>query len=206
MTKSPRSKELILRDPYTPPEAGCYRTAAELLWGEAGSYIHDVYDRLRPLFPHLPESFPMVINLMAYGRCIGLTRSRAQRALRISIASNLFKHCIKRVDDVVLHEMMHLHLIIQDKDTDHDSDDWYAEANRLAPTVLGRDLNAVRKPERRSIRVQNPEYRPGNGKSKTLVRKENVEVEFPLRKMCRFPEAFREHDYSWGRPIEVFTY
>jgi hypothetical protein len=50
-----------------------YRAAAETLWGEAGTYAHDVYTRLLPHYPGLLDALPIVIGITAYGHCLGLT-------------------------------------------------------------------------------------------------------------------------------------
>ncbi|WP_261624353.1 SprT-like domain-containing protein [Nesterenkonia marinintestina] len=185
-----------------------YREAAALLWGEAGDYVHDAYQRHRHLFPGIPESVPMVIGLTAYGRCIGLTRLDAEllRTPRISIASTLFERGRRAVDDVVVHEMMHLHLAHTGKRTDHRSADWYAEVRRLAPEVLGRELDVRHGGDRRSVRVPNPAYEPGNGEPKTLVRKERVEAAVQHGDVAHFPQAFRPEGHDQGAPIEVYTY
>ena len=39
-----------------------YRDAAAMLWGEAGTYCHDSYQRWLPLFPELPDEVPIVIG------------------------------------------------------------------------------------------------------------------------------------------------
>jgi hypothetical protein len=48
-----------------------YRGAAQVLWGEAGTYCHDSYQRQRHLFPELPDELPIVIGITAYGKCLG---------------------------------------------------------------------------------------------------------------------------------------
>ena len=185
-----------------------YREAAVALWGEAGDYIHQAYQDHLPLFPLLPDSLPMVIGLGAYGRCIGLSRVGLPEfdQGRISIMSNLFKAGTNVVADTVLHEMMHVHLWTQGLHTDHDSVDWYAECNRLAPDVLGRELNLKRGQDRKSVRVPNPEYVEGGDAPKTLVRKVAVDVEHGHADVARFPHPFRPDDYPAGRIITVPSY
>ena len=97
-----------------------------MLWGEAGTYAHDTYDRLRAEFyPELPEQLPIVIGLTAYGHCIGLTMRGGhwETEPRISLFSPLFGRGRLWVDDVLIHEMLHASLMVTGRLTDHNSDD-----------------------------------------------------------------------------------
>lgn len=185
-----------------------YQTAAHALWGEAGDFIHECYKKHLPLFPGLPEQLPMVIGLSAYGRCLGLTRDNdpALEVMRISIASNSFKHGTAAVSDTVLHEMLHCWLIATGQQCDHDTDDWYTACMALAPKVLGHEINLTRK-RRKSVRKPNPDWYPDSGLPKTIVRKVPVEgLEWTHRQVATFPHAFRPDDYPAGRVIDVPTY
>lgn len=186
-----------------------YQDAAEKLWGRAGAYVHEAYRAHLPLFNNLPDEMPIVIGLSAYGKCAGFTRGGhpALDGPRISIMSNIWHLGTGFVSDIMCHEMMHVSLILGGRNSDHDSGDWYAECNRLAPKVLGRELNLKRGQDRKSVRVPNPEYVEGGDAPKTLVRKVAVDVEHGHADVARFPHPFRpEGYYPAGRVIEVPTY
>lgn len=173
-----------------------YRDAAESLWGEAGIYAHESYARLRrELFPGLPAQLPIVLGLTAYGRCVGLTRAEWVHGPRISVFSPAFGEGRKYVDDILVHEMLHCHLYLGGREIAHDSDDWYEEVRRLSPAVLGCDLDVRRGPRRRSVRLPNPEWYPGSGLDKTIVRKQPVQAELTHADVARWPHPFREAGY-----------
>ena len=185
-----------------------YEEAARALWGEAGAFIHQCYQKHLHLFPGLPEQLPMVIGLTAYGGCIGLTRGSepALESMRISIASPAFKDGADVVSDVVLHEMLHCWLIATGRQSKHDSDDWYNACMKLAPQVLGHEVELQRK-RRKSVRVPNPIWEPGSDLPKTVVRKKPVEgLKYTHAQVVHFPHAFRDNGYSGGRVIDVPTY
>lgn len=185
-----------------------YRDAATILWGDAGAYAHDAYARLRgELYPGLPESLPIVIGITAYGHCIGLTRSDWTSGPRITLFSSAFARGRRYVDDILIHEMLHVQLALDGHRTKHDGDDWYASLRRLSPAVLGRALNVRRGAGRRSVRVPNPAWTPGGGVPKTLVRKEQVKGSVPHGDVARWPHAFRPRGYGAGdSPIECPSY
>jgi len=199
-----------------------YHEAAVTLWGEAGAAVHDSYAHWRgALFPDLPEQMPIVIGITAYGACVGLTRHRPARlpivigitagsggteptyfrrdsTARISIASNLFAHGRGAVADVLVHEMLHIHLLQRGEDPGHDAEPWYAAVRRLSPAVLGRELDVRRGGARRSVRVKNP--RAGeDGQPATLVRKVAVTSAVPHAQVARWPTPFRVRSRG-GKP------
>ena len=184
------------------------RDAAIKLWGEAGAYAHDAYARFRKLyFPDLPEQLPIVIGLTAYGHCVGLTRVGWEHGPRIGLHSTmLFWKGNRRVDDTLLHEMLHAHLMLAGLNYDHDGPDWYEALRELSPTVLGHELDIKRGADRKSVRIPNPEYEPGNGKPKTLVRKVPANLGWTHDMVSRWPSAFRPEGYDWGKPIMCPTY
>jgi len=202
-----------------------YRAAATTLWGEAGAAVHDAYAHWRTeLFPELPEQMPIVIGITAYGACVGLTRYRAPSRLpivigitagvdgaeptvfrrdsipaRISVASNVFAHGRQEVEDVMVHEMLHVHLEQRGEDPGHDGEPWYAAVRRLSPVVLGRELDVRRGAARRSVRVPNP--RAGEpGQPATLVRKVSVVEAVPHAQVARWPTPFRVRSRG-GKPV-----
>lgn len=178
--------------------------AAAVLWGPAGEYLYATYGRLRnELFPELPASLPMVIGLTAYGRCVGLTRSWPTGA-RISVAPNVFAQGEHMVDDVVVHEMLHVSLLTRGDDHKHAGDPWYAEIRRLSPAVLGRDLD-IERPRRHSVRVPNPAYGPTDPR-RTVVRKAAQDSGGVHAAAARWPVAFRPAGYDFGPPITVASY
>jgi hypothetical protein len=183
-----------------------YREAATALWGEAGTYAYDTYDRLRAqLYPELPEQLPIVIGLTAYGHVIGLTRCQ-ETTPRISVFSPLFDAGYRQVDDLLTHEMLHAWLHVTGCDPKHDGAPWYAAVNRLSPAVLGRPVGARLGADRKSVRVPNPAYTKGGSEPKTVVRKVRVTEAVPHGAVARWPFGFRPDDYDWGTPIYCPTY
>jgi len=167
---------------------------------------------------------PIVIGITAYGACAGLMRYRADSSplpivlgitagaggaeptcfrrdstARISIASNVFAHGRRAVDDVMVHEMLHVHLLQRGEDPAHDGAPWYAAVRRLSPAVLGHELDVRRGGARRSVRVVNP--RAGeDGQPATLVRKRPVADAVPHVQVTRWPDAFRTRSRG-GKPV-----
>jgi hypothetical protein len=192
--------------------ATSYRDAAITLWGEAGAYAHDAYQRLQPLFPGLPDELPIVIGLTAYGHCVGLTRADWEHGPRITIASGEFKPTwnatwqvwrpggTRLVDDTMVHEMTHAWLHLTGQKVKHDSEAWYAAIRRLSPAVLGHEIDVHRGADRRSVRVK-----LADGTS--VVRKERVPGFEGLKaKVAGWPGTFRPADYDVGDPIDCPTY
>ena len=182
-----------------------YRDAAVALWGEAGAYAHDAYARIRAQhFPALPEQLPIVIGITAYGRCLGLTRACWDHGPRITVASNLFAQGRRRVDDTMVHEMLHVWLHQAGHSIEHRSDPWYAAVRRLSPAVLGHELDVRRGADRRSVRVPNPHA--GEGRPATVVRKVRADNAVPHGDVARWPSAFRPEGYDFGEVLYCPTY
>jgi hypothetical protein len=184
-----------------------YRDAAEALWGRAGTYAHDAYARHRAaLYPELPGQVPIVIGITAYGHWDGLTRPGWAHGPRISLSSAAFGRGHRYVDDLLAHEMLHAWLAITGHAVRHDSPDWYAAIARLSPAVLGRPVDARRGAGRRSVRVPNPDWRPGSATPKTLVRKRPVPDAVPHADVAAWPQSFRPDGYDWGGAIDCPPY
>jgi hypothetical protein len=184
-----------------------YRDAAQALWGEAGTYAHDAYARIREaLYPELPGQIPIVIGITAYGHCDGLTRGGWEHGPRISLFSSAFGQGRLYVDDLLTHEMLHAWLFVAGRQVTHGSADWYEAVRCLSPAVLGRQVDARRGAARRSVRVPNPAYQPGGNEPKTLVRKEAVADAVQHADVARWPHSFRPAGYQWGEPIECPPY
>ena len=196
-----------------------YREAAVKFWGEAGEYAYDAYARLRSsLFPELPEQLPVIIGILAYGRCLGLTEGCWEHGPRITLPPEVFQGTTaenasryvpggtRQVDDTLTHEMLHAWLYVTGRKMSHDSDDWYEAIRRLSPAVLGRELDARRGAARKSVRIPNPAYQPGGDEPKTLVRKEPVKEAIQHADVAAWPQAFRPEGYDWGRPIACPAY
>lgn len=123
-----------------------YREAGRVLWGAGGVYAVDEYVRLNQTYfaGELPP-VPIVVGITAYGRCIGLTRHEGdwkEELPRITLASNLFGDGPGAVSDVLLHEMIHVKLILAGLDSAHNGKPWCAEVERLSPIALGLEVNA----------------------------------------------------------------
>jgi hypothetical protein len=201
----PRGKRRPLLAP-TMKTTTTYRDAAVALWGEAGAFAHDRYDRYRhELYLQLPDELPIVIGITAYAHCAGLTASTWKYGPRITLESRRFWQGREFVADVLMHEMLHAWLGVMGRDTSHDSRAWYAAVNRLSPLVLGRELGAVRGAARRSVRVPNP-LAGEPGEPKTLVRKVANPDAVPHGDVARWPISFRPADYPTGEPIDCPIY
>jgi hypothetical protein len=124
-----------------------YLAAARVLWGDAGAFVVSEYNRHN--FAHFAgelPAVPMVIGITPYGRCIGHTRSAGGwdgDLPRITIASNLFAHGTAAVSDTILHEMIHVKLMLEGRDPSHNGEGWCEEVMRLSPAVLGRAVKAA---------------------------------------------------------------
>ncbi|MGH9152804.1 MAG: SprT-like domain-containing protein [Acidimicrobiales bacterium] len=114
---------------------GSLAHAGAALWGPAGAYLYAAYERLQSrLFPELPPELPMVIGLTAYGHCIGLTRSWPSGA-RISVAPKVFAEGARMVDDVLVHEMLHVWLMQTGLDHKHAGEPWYPARYYIGPAI-----------------------------------------------------------------------
>ncbi|MPZ14359.1 MAG: hypothetical protein GEU73_08030 [Chloroflexi bacterium] len=182
-----------------------YREAAVALWGEAGAFAHDAYGRWLALYPGLPEQLPIVIGITAYGKCWGLTRPTWEHDPRITLSSSIFAKGTRVVDDVMVHEMLHVWLAMTGQEIHHNSQAWYEAACRLSPAVLGHELSARRGADRRSVRVPNP--RDGEpGQPPTIVRKVPVPDVVPHRAIATWPYSLRPPHAPPGDPIPCPTY
>ncbi|MGH3262817.1 MAG: SprT-like domain-containing protein, partial [Trebonia sp.] len=115
-----------------------YRSAAEMLWGDAGRHaVNRFADLNRAYWAGALLPTPIVIGLTSYGRADGLTRCRRQPGqARITLASRLFAN-LRRLDDVLLHEMVHLELALAGRDTGHNTNSWCRRTVELSLPVLG---------------------------------------------------------------------
>jgi hypothetical protein len=178
-------------------ETTSYRDAAVALWGDAGAYVHDAYDRWHHLYPELPDTLPIVMGITAYGKCIGLTRPYWRHGPRITIASKLFNRP-RMVDDTMVHEMLHAWLFVTGQPTGHKTEAWYSAIRRLSPDVLGHELDARRGADRKSVRVKLDDGR-------SVVRKVGTDA-LLHGDVARWPQAFRPKGYDWGEPILCPSY
>lgn len=186
--------------------ATTYRDAAIKLWGRTGAYAHDTYSRLLPLYPGLPPSLPIVIGITAYGHCNGLTRGDWEHGQRISVFSSLFGDGRLQVDDLMAHEMLHAWLMTQGSDPAHKGRSWYGSIKRLSPAILGREVDARRGADRKSVRVPNPAWHEGSDEPKTIVRKKPIADVIQHGDVARWPYSFRPEGYDWGKPIMCPAY
>ncbi len=174
-----------------------YRKAAEILWGDAGRWACDEFDRLNAiLFSEQIPPLPIVIGLVAFGKCLGLTRGRGNwlggtELPRITLASNRFAGGTNRISDTLLHEMVHAKLILAKLDPSHNARPWCAELERLSPVVLGRTIQAnpisPSKINGRSVRIEKPGH---------LARMQ----------LARWPHSLREPDREPGIVFDVDSY
>jgi hypothetical protein len=172
-----------------------YRRAAEVLWGEAGAWAVDEYQRhnVRYFEGRLPP-VPVVIGLTAYGRCLGLTRGHGEWARelpRISLQSGHFEGGTRGVSDTILHEMVHVRLILAGLDPSHNAKPWCAEIERLSPLVLGRAVKA---------RPVHPRWVNGS--------KQRLPLDGHLTRMelATWPDMLREPSTETGQVLAVSSY
>jgi hypothetical protein len=172
-----------------------YRRAAGVLWGQAGEFCVDEFERLNDwLFDGELPPLPIVIGITAYGKCIGLTRGAGNwdgEVPRITIASNLFAQGANWVTETMLHEMVHVKLILTNQIPEHNAMPWCAEITRLTQLAYGTKINAE---------PVNP--RRVNGK----VVRQRRDGFLARAELARWPHCL--HDESWnpGEPISVETY
>jgi hypothetical protein len=177
-----------------------YQEAAIVFWSGAGEYLYEKYREHREMyFPELPEELPIVIGITAYGHCHGLTDHKWNEGSgpRITIESRLFGINTYLVDDVLLHEMLHAWLHVTGQKIRHDSGPWYQAVRRLSPAVLGREVEIERGHGggRKSQRMPNPAYEPGNGQPKTVVRKVRIDQAITHDQVATWPGSFRLEGY-----------
>ena len=138
--------------------ATTYRDAATALWGEAGAYAHDAYNRWLPRFPELPDELPIVIGITAYGSASGYPRWLAARAAHHDRVEPLQgRPARRRRHDGPRDAHAWLYVTGQSAPahkSDHDTEAWYAAIRRLSPAVLGHELDVRRGAARKSVRVK----------------------------------------------------
>jgi hypothetical protein len=180
-----------------------YRQAATLLWGDAGTFMGDEFERLNVTYfdGDLPP-MPLVIGLMAYGRCIGKTRHHA--APRISIASQLFTNSLGEVSDTLVHEMVHAALMVRGQSPDHNGQPWCDEITRISK-ACGFDI--VAKPVRPK-RIPNPEHSVDPDAAKTVVVRRPDAGALTQRNLSTWPSCLPEPGIhlSDHRTIDVDTH
>ena len=131
----------------------------------------------------------------------GDDRGNWQHGPRISLFSSAFRTGRRYVDDLITHEALHAWLAVTGRDVRHGGPDWYAAVRRLSPLVLGRQVDARRGADRRSVRVPNPDWTPGGAAPKTVVRKQPVPGAVPHADVARWLHPFRPEGYDRGTPI-----
>jgi hypothetical protein len=190
-----------------------YAQAARLLWGEAGDIAAAEFDRLnKELFAgaELPP-LPIVINLTAYGRCIGATlRGDWLAAPRITLATEVFRGSKRlsggrrMVADVMAHEMVHAVLMLRGESTAHNDDPWCNLIANLSPQLLGREVTA--RPVR-PRRIPNPERERNPKAPKTIVVRRPEEGAMTQADLASWPHSVRPAGYYSGdETIWVPTY
>lgn len=126
-----------------------YREAAERLWGAAGRYAHDVFDlHNSAYFDDSLPSVPIVIGFLAYGQCLGSIRGGIGLP-RITLAAGYFAKSLTKVDDTLLHEMVHVALLLRGEDARHSALPWCFEITRISK-LLGVDVTAQPIPAQRT--------------------------------------------------------
>jgi hypothetical protein len=130
------------------PTHNDYLKAATVLWGDAGAFLVNEYARHNhDHFDGQLPPIPIVIGMTPYGRCVGQTRRIGDWAAgelpRITIASTLFAAGTTAVSDTVLHEMIHVKLMLAGLDPKHNARPWCDEITRLSPGVLGHEIDAA---------------------------------------------------------------
>jgi hypothetical protein len=137
-----------------------YLRAAETLWGHAGRFAVLEYARLNTeLFDGDMPPLPILIGLVAYGRCLGVTLLQGRPAPRITLPPEIFQGSrpvetapgkYRRrltggenvVRDVLTHEMVHARLMLDGRNFEHNAEPWCEWITRLSPAVLGHSVNA----------------------------------------------------------------
>jgi len=173
-----------------------YRNAAALLWGDAGRYAVDAFERINvDVFDGMLPPIPIVIGLSAYGHCIGLTRSKVDwiEHPRISLVPKLFnRDGLRTVDDVLVHEMLHASLMLRGRDARHNLAPWCEEITRLSPIVLGHEINAH---PVRPRRIENPERQHDENAPKTIVKRAPLPGAMTQGQLARWPHSVRPTGY-----------
>ena len=189
-----------------------YARAARLLWGDAGTYAAAEFRHLNDRYfrGELPP-LPIVINLTAYGHCIGLTRPTAWLAHpRITVSTEAFNGSRRMpggrrmVTDVLVHEMVHAWLILRGENPKHNDDPWCKTIGELSLAVLGHEINA--RPVR-PRRVPNPDREADPKAPKTIVVRRPEPGAMSQGDLARWPTPQRPDGFYQGdERILVPTY
>lgn len=186
-----------------------YAHAAELIWGEPGRYAYTEFRRLnREHFDDTIPPIPLAFGLTAYGRCLGLTRDATDfRAHpRITLSTTMInKGGALAVTDVVLHEMVHVHLILRGEISGPSHGDaWCRAITELSPIILGHEINAGYVKPRR---IPNPAHDTDPAAPKTIVKRVPQPGALSQPAISGWPGSLRPADYYGAGPrLHVDSY
>jgi hypothetical protein len=171
-----------------------YRAAAAMLWGDAAWWLYYQFEHHnRRYFGNALPPLPIVFGLSAYGHCTALTRHEGNGTARprISIATQYLKRGRNVTSDTLLHEMVHVQLLLKGEDPSHNGAPWCREIIRITPLLgLPPILAEPVKPSRDGKRVVR-RVKPGH-----LTRAQ----------LSRWPHTVRPNDYPRGEPLCVSSY
>lgn len=190
-----------------------YRQAATLLWGDAGDLAAAETERLgREHFAGRIPPMPVIIGLTAYGRCLGLTRGMEDWLAepRITLAPELFNGNhrtpggARTVADVIVHELVHVALMLRGEDPRHNFAPWCQMITDLSPAVLGSTIDARPVVPRR---VPNPDRETNPKAPKTIVVRRAEPGTMSQAELATWPQCRRPVGYYDGdKLIPVPTY
>jgi len=189
-----------------------YAAAAALLWGPAGEYAAGELARLnRELFAGSIPAMRLVIAMVPYGHCIGMTMKATWLASpRITLPPEIFTGSRRlpggrrQVSDVLLHEMVHAALMFRGENSDHNQPPWCRMITDLTADLTGQQINA--RPVR-PRRVPNPARETDPSAPKTIVKRLPEPGAMAQLDLARWPHSLRPADWHEAdRPIPVPTY
>ncbi len=191
----------------TKVEEACKLVAATF-YGRRGLWLYQVFEVLNREFFADELPYPLItLTLTAHGRCLGWSASNDDRPPQIAIHQSNFGGTERKdpwnipgawlgerfAFDVLVHECMHLSVNYRlgghSGPTSHNSSEWVAEVNRLAPLLGFKNIEAGLSKTRR---VQVEGEKTKRGKRPTKVERYTA-GNIPFEAVSMFPQALRVH-------------
>lgn len=175
------------------------RAVAEHYNGPRGAWTYSAFDHINTSYFAGQLPTPLIVwTITPYGHCIGQTQAEVGASAGeppvVTLHPTLFRKGLRYAFDVLLHECIHVEIICNQGghtgETSHNSDEWVAEVNRLAPLIGIAGVAAARTKVRRiPIADAEPNER---GKRPTMVARA-TDGNIPMQALATFPHGVREH-------------
>ena len=184
------------------------KLVASTFYGRRGRWLYQAFDAINRDFFFNQLPYPLIIlSLTAHGRCLGWASSVKERPPQIAIHPSNFGGTERDEPwdipatwlgdrfafDVLVHECIHVSIDYRlgghSGPTSHNSPEWVAEVNRLAPLLGFKNIEAGLSKTRR-VPVEGKKTK--RGKKPTKVAR-CTDGNIPFKIVATFPSGLRVH-------------